>query len=120
MIHLMDLSMIAIPLIIQEILNGLARSTEKDKENKEKYINEHSKYQLQVHSETNPGLCLHPGKRFTRNMNIARFDKGLKDDRGIESEFFKAPKEFLITVKIVDFQSAMKSLPSTKQKLLVQ
>ena len=103
--------MIAIPLIIQEILNGLARSTEKDKENKEKYIDEHSKYQLQVHSETNPGLHLHPGKRFKRNMNIARFDKGLKDDRGIES---KDP-EYQDAEDIFVFGKLIKIFPRTKQ-----
>merc|ERR1711892_928163 len=64
----------------QEILKGLSRSTDTDKENKDRYIEEHSKYQLEIHSETNRGLYLNPGKRFKRNMNVANFDKGLKDD----------------------------------------
>ena len=95
----------------QDVLNGLARSTEKDKNNKEKYIGEHSKYQLQIHTETNPGLHLHPGKRFKRNMKTAEFDKGLKQDRGIE---VKDP-EYQDAEDILAFGKLVKIFPRTRR-----
>ena len=68
----------------KDIVQSLKRQTPNDKMNRSKYLEEHSKYQLQIHSETNPGLHLSPEKRFKRNLQTAAFDKRLKQDRGIE------------------------------------
>eukprot|EP00092_Neocalanus_flemingeri_P003146 GFUD01003364.1.p1 GENE.GFUD01003364.1~~GFUD01003364.1.p1 ORF type:complete len:451 (+),score=133.30 GFUD01003364.1:67-1419(+) len=95
----------------QAILKELSRSTPKDKENKERYIGEHSKYQLEIHTDTNPGLHLQPGVRLRRNMKTARFDKGLKDDRGIK---FQDP-EYQDTEDILVFGKLVKIFPRTRR-----
>ena len=95
----------------QAILDELRRSTPKDKKNKERYIGEHSKYQLKIHTETNPGLHLRPGVRFKRNMNTARFDKGLKEDRGIQ---FQDP-EYQDSEDILAFGKLVKIFPRTRR-----
>ena len=69
---------------MKDICQGLKRQTPNDKKNKSKYMEEQSKYQLEIHTETNPGLHLSPEKRFKRNLRTAAFDKGLKQERGIE------------------------------------
>ena len=61
-------------------------------------MEEHANYQLQIHKESNPGLHLSPEKRLRRNMRIAKFDQGLKNDRGIEKfdpEYYEKTKEIL-------------------------
>ena len=59
-------------------------------------MEEHGNYQLQIHKESNPGLHLSPAKRLRRNLRIAKFDQGLKEDRGIEifdPEYHEKTKE---------------------------
>jgi len=67
----------------REVIESFKRQTPNDKINRRKYLDEHSKYQLEVHTETNPGLHLSPEKRLRRNLRVAGFDKGLKQERGI-------------------------------------
>ena len=59
----------------KQIVKNLKRQTINDKMNRRKYIEEQSKYQLAIHTETNPGLHLSPEKRFKRNLRTAAFDK---------------------------------------------
>merc|ERR1712107_246239 len=68
---------------MKDIVQHLTRQSPKDKMNRSKYLDEHSKYQLKIHTETNPGLHLSPEKRYRRNLRTANFDKGLKEERGI-------------------------------------
>ena len=78
-----------------------------DELNKENYMEEHGKYQLEIHKDTNPGLHLSPEKRLRRNLRIAKFDQGLKDDRGIEKfdpEYYEETKEiscFGVKIKVI-------------------
>ena len=69
--------------IFHKIKNYLQRKTPEDKRNKRKYIAEHSKYQLQSHTPTNPGKHLSPEKRRKRNLKTTLFDKDLKQERGL-------------------------------------
>merc|ERR1712032_406469 len=50
----------------KDICQGLKRQTPNDKMNQSKYMEEQSKYQLEIHTETNPGLHLSPEKRLKR------------------------------------------------------
>ena len=59
----------------KKIVEKLKRQTTNDKMNGRKYLEEQSKYQLAIHTETNPGLHLSPEKRFKRNLRTAAFDK---------------------------------------------
>ena len=59
----------------KKIVEKLKRQTPNDKMNGRKYLEEQSKYQLAIHTETNPGLHLSPEKRFKRNLRTAAFDK---------------------------------------------
>jgi len=93
------------------ILNDLSRSTQRDKENKDNYMKEHARHQLEIHSATNPGLYLSPQKRFERNRNTAKFDKGLKDDRGIEAQ----DPEYQNTEDIFVFGEKVKIFPRSKR-----
>merc|ERR1712107_533889 len=68
---------------MKDIVQHLTRQSPKDKMNRSKYLDEHSKYQLKIHTETNPGLHLSPEKRYRRNLSTANFDKGLKEERGL-------------------------------------
>merc|ERR1712107_708035 len=68
---------------MKDIVQHLTRQSPKDKMNRSKYLDEHSKYQLKIHTETNPGLHLSPEKRYRRNLRTANFDKGLKEERGL-------------------------------------
>ena len=68
----------------KEIIQSLKRRTPNDKINTSKYLEEQSKPQLEIHTETNPSLYLSPQKRLKRNLRTAAFDKGLKQERGIE------------------------------------
>merc|ERR1712004_888724 len=68
---------------MKDIVQHLTRQSPKDKINRSKYLDEHSKYQLEIHTETNPGLHLSPEKRYRRNLRTAKFDKGLKEERGL-------------------------------------
>ena len=65
------------------IINKLKRNTEKDKENKERYYEEHYKYQLEIHTSSNPALYVSEERKFKGNMATARFDQGFKDERGL-------------------------------------
>jgi len=82
--------------MLGEIIKDFQRNTSQDKLNKEKYMEEHANYQFQIHKESNPGLHLSPAKRLRRNLRIAKFDQGLKDDRGIEKfdpDYYEETKE---------------------------
>ena len=46
------------------IINKLKRNTEKDRENKERYYEEHYKYQLEIHTSSNPALYVSEERRF--------------------------------------------------------
>ena len=59
----------------KKIVEKLKRQTPNDKMNGRKYLEEQSKYQLAIHTETNPGLHLSPEKRLKRNLRTAAFDK---------------------------------------------
>jgi len=67
----------------KKLLQSLKRETPNDKMNRSKYMEEQSKYQLEIHTVTNRGLHLSPEKRLKRNLRTAGFDKGLKQDRGL-------------------------------------
>ena len=67
----------------QDIMKVLSKSTEKDKDNHEKYRKEIGKYQLQIHSETNPALYLTKRKRYKRIMKETRHDESFKEERNI-------------------------------------
>jgi hypothetical protein len=60
---------------------------------------------------TNPGLHIDPDKRFKKNMTTASFDKGLKEDRAIES---KDP-EYRVFEDIFAFKVLVKVFPRTKR-----
>ena len=60
---------------LKQIVKDLKRQTTNDKMNRRKYIEEQSKYQLAIHTETNPGLHLSSKKRLKRNLRTADFDK---------------------------------------------
>ena len=68
---------------MDKITQIFSKQTSEDEENKIKYLNEHSKYQLEIHSNKNKALYLSPEKRLRRNMRTAHFDKGRKDDNGL-------------------------------------
>ena len=68
---------------MKDIVQNLMRKTQNDEMNRSKYLDEHSKYQLQIHTNTNPGLHLSPEKRYRRNLRTAKFDNGLKEERGL-------------------------------------
>ena len=68
---------------MDRITQIFSKKTSKDEQNKIKYLNEHSKYQLEIHSNKNKALYLSPEKRLRRNMRTAHFDKGRKDDNGL-------------------------------------
>jgi len=74
---------------LNEIKKILGRQTLNDKRNKELCEIQQSRYQLEIHSPFNRGLHLDPQKRFKRNMRTAHFDKGLKDERGLNSQDFE-------------------------------
>ena len=44
------------------------------------------KYQFAVHSSRNKAALIPERVRFTKNMNTAKFDQGLKDDRDLTKE----------------------------------
>ena len=94
----------------KDIVQSLKRQTPNDKMNRSKYLEEHSKYQLQIHSETNPGLHLSPEKRFKRNLQTAAFDKRLKQDRGIE---WQDPEYGVSKDVIIDDGTRIRIFPQT-------
>ena len=59
----------------KKIVEKFKRQTPNDKMNGRKYLEEQSKYQLAIHTKTNPGLHLSPEKRLKRNLRTAAFDK---------------------------------------------
>ena len=67
----------------KDIMKILSKSTEKDIDNREKYVEEIGKYQLQIHSDTNPALYLTEGKRYNRIMKETRHDESFKEERNI-------------------------------------
>ena len=69
--------------MLGEIIQTFQRETWNDKLNKERYMEQQGKYQLAIHTPTNPGLHLSPEKRKRRNLRTAKFDKGLKESRGL-------------------------------------
>lgn len=73
------------PVLPPDLVLRLMKRTNFDKINTIRYMREHSRYQLQVHKQSNPGLHLSPEKRMKRNLSRACFDKGLKEERGIHS-----------------------------------
>merc|ERR1711874_744818 len=95
-------------------MGELSRSRDEDRENRDKYFESQAKYQLQVHSDTNPGLYLSPEKRSRRNMRAANFDKGLKEDRHIDrfDPQYKASYE----MKVLD--QRMKIFPKTRRRAI--
>ena len=68
-----------------EITRRLSRSRPQDKENTERYLTERGKYQLEIHSVTNPGLHLSEEKRLGRNKRETRRDLGLNQERNIQA-----------------------------------
>ena len=62
---------------MEEIKKNLGKQTPQDKLNANKYINEHSRYQLQIHSRKNKALYTSPTERFYRHLRGARFDVGM-------------------------------------------
>jgi len=67
----------------KDIMKVLSKSTEKDIDNRERYVEEIGKYQLQIHSDTNPALYLTEGKRYNRIMKETRHDEAFKEERNI-------------------------------------
>ena len=61
-----------------EITQNLRKETQKDKVNKNKFINELSRHQLEIHSYRNKALYTSREKRYKRHMRSARFDVGMK------------------------------------------
>ena len=68
---------------LNDQLTFLRRDREMDRANKDSYFESQSQYQLQIHTPTNPGLYVSPEKRYQRNMKMAAFDMGLKEERQI-------------------------------------
>jgi len=73
------------PVLPPDLVLRLMKRTIFDVINKNSYMRELSRYQLQVHKQSNPGLHLSQEKRLKRNLSRACFDKGLKEERGIHS-----------------------------------
>jgi len=65
-------------------INSLSKNTAEDKQNKKKYKEEIGKYQLAIRSKKNKAAFTDTKVRYKRNMKLARFDKGLKDDRNLD------------------------------------
>lgn len=61
-----------------EITQNLRKETPKDKMNKNNYLNELSRHQLEIHSSRNKALYTSREKRYKRHMRSARFDVGMK------------------------------------------
>ena len=70
---------------LSEITRSLSRRRPEDLQNKENYLEQLGKYQLQIHTETNPALNLSEEKRKRRHRRMATRDLGLNQDRGIEA-----------------------------------
>ena len=67
----------------KDIMKILSKSTEKDIDNRERYVEEIGKYQLQIHSDTNPALYLTEEKRYNRIIKETRHDEAFKEERNI-------------------------------------
>ena len=67
-----------------EITRRLSRSRPEDGRNRERYLAERGKYQLEVHKPTNPALYLSEEKRLKRNNRETRRDLGLNQERNIQ------------------------------------
>jgi len=63
----------------------LSRSRPEDKMNTERYKAERGKYQLEIHTPTNPGLHLSEEKRLKRANRETGRDLGLNQERNIET-----------------------------------
>jgi hypothetical protein len=97
---------------LKTIKKHLERNTPSDKANKKNYLDEHSKYQLEIHTPTNPGLHLSPEKRLKRNLRTASFDKGLKEARGIEH----GDPEYGASRELIHEGRTVKVFPSSRQE----
>lgn len=73
--------------MLHEETQRLGKQTMKDLINEERYLNEHSKYQLQSHTTTNPNID--PDGRFFKNMRDANLDIGLQQEigRNIQNDY---------------------------------
>ena len=67
-----------------EITRRLSRSRPEDGRNRERYLAERRKYQLEVHTPTNPALHLSEERRLVRNNRDTGRDRGLNQERNIE------------------------------------
>ena len=63
---------------LQDILQDLRKEKPEDKHHKNLYINELSRYQLEIHNRRNKSIFTSETKRFRRHMRSARFDVGMK------------------------------------------
>ena len=63
---------------LQDILQDLRKEKPQDIQHKKIYINELSRYQLEIHNCKNKSIFTSETKRFKRHMRGARFDVGLK------------------------------------------
>ena len=83
---------------MDEIKKNLRKETPTDLKNTERYMSEHGKYQLEVHSLKNKSLYTSGKKRFKRHVRSAYFDVGMKDgsersDPGLEFKLLKTQKK---------------------------
>jgi len=94
-----------------DIMAVLRKDTEQDRRNAKKYKQQVGKYQFATHSLKNKQSLIDERTRFARNMQKAKFDKGLKEDRNID----KGDSEYYDYVEITAYGEAIRIFPHTKR-----
>jgi len=93
-------------------IKSLSKDTEDDKQNKKKYKEEMGKYQLAIRSSKNKAALTDEKVRYKRNMKLARFDKGLKEDRNLDVK----DDEFHNTQEVCLYGERIQIYPHSKRR----
>jgi len=103
----------AVRSALDQEIQRLRKNSFFDRRNTERYKTELSKHQLQIHTPSNRALRLSPVKRLKRNLSSARFDTGLKEERGIQRS---DPEHGVAQVVFLKNGTKVKVFPNKKRR----